>query len=48
MLFDRLLNERLPQLYPGDDQSRARERLHHESQVIKELDSSATSSSCGT
>ncbi|MEZ5974106.1 MAG: DNA polymerase III subunit alpha [Planctomycetota bacterium] len=37
VLFDRLLNERLPQLYPGDDQSRARERLHHESQVIKEL-----------
>ena len=36
VLFDRLLNERMPELYPGDS-SRARERLAHESGVIKEL-----------
>ncbi|MCB9911995.1 MAG: DNA polymerase III subunit alpha, partial [Planctomycetes bacterium] len=35
-LLDRLLAERLPKLYPGDNHQ-ARERLHHEVQVIKEL-----------
>ena len=35
-LFDRLLLARMPELYPGDT-GRARERLEHESKVIKEL-----------
>ena len=36
VLFDRLLRERMPTLYPGEP-ARARERLEHESRIIKEL-----------